>query len=256
MGFCPYPQSEPGPGGCRWGNGEIRAFVPVRWGGILFLCHVGMQLHMWKLKSWFETRITERQIMSGRRTAGWLKNLFEMAIVVAALTGCAAEGGHGAIVTDQLEPYSCGSITRLHTYKGVFLASQPSPDDFGQAQKGGVQTVINLRHADEIKDFDEQQVVTGLGLKYENPAWNGVDELTDDVFNRVRHLLKTSDRPILLHCGSGNRVGAMWLAYRVLDEGLNQDEAVAEAKVVGLKSPDYEARAKAYIEQVRQQSGG
>ena len=59
-------------------------------------------------------------------------------------------------------PHECGEITRLHTYKDVLLASQPTASDFEQAQKSGVKTVINLRHPDEIKDFDEKQVVPNV----------------------------------------------------------------------------------------------
>ncbi len=160
----------------------------------------------------------------------------------------ATEVEHKAITTETLEPYQCGSITRLHTLGGVFLASQPAPADFEQAKRGGVKTVINLRHDSEIKDFDEQAVVTGLGLEYVHEPWDGPDQLTDQVFDNLRTELKTAQRPILFHCGSGNRVGAVWLPHRVLDGGLSWDAALAEAKQIGLKSPDYERLAKEYIE--------
>lgn len=154
---------------------------------------------------------------------------------------------HKAIVTEKLEPYECGTITRLHTLGGVFLASQPKPEDFEQAKKGGVKTVITLRHADEVTDFNEKEVVEGLELKFVELPWNGPDELTDEVFDQARDLLKTAERPILLHCGSANRVGAVWLPHRVLDGGIALEEAVEEAKVVGLKSAEYETKARDYI---------
>ncbi len=158
-----------------------------------------------------------------------------------------APAEHKAITTDKLEPYECGTITRLHTLGGVFLASQPKLEDFAQAKKGGVKTVINLRHASEIKEFDERKVVEGEGLTYVNLPWDGPGELTDDVFDKAREHLKAAERPILLHCASANRVGAVWLPHRVLDGGLSWDAALAEVKIVGLKSPDYEAKAKDYI---------
>ena len=52
---------------------------------------------------------------------------------------------------------------------------------------------------------------------------------------------------MLLHCASSNRVGAVWLAYRALDGGLSIEEAKAEAKIVGLKSPALEAKAIDYV---------
>jgi uncharacterized protein (TIGR01244 family) len=164
--------------------------------------------------------------------------------------GCSSMKGtseHTAITTEKLEPYECGAITRLHTLGGVFLASQPQAADLEQAKKGGVRTVINLRHADENTDFDEAAKVAELGLNYISLPWNGPDELTDEIFDRSRELLNTAERPILLHCSSANRVGAVWLPWRVLDGGLSVDEAAAEAKVVGLKSPAYEEKARDYV---------
>ncbi len=136
----------------------------------------------------------------------------------------------------------------MHTLNGIYLAGQPAPADFAQARKDGVKTVINLRHPAEIKEFDEEQVVEAEGLHYVSIPFKEPEELTDAVFDAVRHQLKTAPRPILMHCGSANRVGAVWLPYRVLDGGLTYEEALAEAKTVGLKSSDYENTARTYIE--------
>lgn len=165
-------------------------------------------------------------------------------------TGCASTDKsehHGAITTAQLEPYECGTITRLHTYNGVFLASRPQPGDLEQAKMGGVKTVVNMMHASEQAGFDEGAFVADLGLAYENPAWNGDAELTDDMIDRNLEILRTAERPMLVHCSSANRVGAIWYAYRALDGGLSDTEALAEAKVVGLKSPNYEAKVRDYL---------
>ena len=173
-----------------------------------------------------------------------------MSFFFVFISGCSHH--HKAMTTEKLEPYECGTITRLHTYQGVFLASQPQPEDFEQAKMGGVKTVINMRHAHEIKTFDEHELVESLGLAYANPAWNGPDELTDGMLDQIRDLLKTADRPILLHCSSGNRVGAVWLAHRAIDGGLDLDEALTESKVVGLRSPAYEQKVKEYIKRRRE----
>jgi len=174
---------------------------------------------------------------------------------LAAIVGCEStekttgvqEEEHTAITTEKLEPYECGTITRLHTYQGVFLASKPEAADIEQAKKGGVVTVVNMRHASEHPDFDEAALVDSLGLNYHNPAWNGPDELTDAKIDETRELLRTAERPMLMHCSSANRVGAMWMAYRVLDEELDVEAAAAEAKVVGLRSPVYEQKIRDYI---------
>jgi len=150
--------------------------------------------------------------------------------------------------TEKLEPYECGDVTRLHTLGGVFLASQPAKEDFKMAKAGGIKTVINLRQPDEL-DWNEKEFIEELGMNYHNVPFKLPGELTDEVFDEVRQLLTTDEKkPILLHCSSANRVGAVWLAHRVLDGGLSYEDALGEAKTVGLKLPAYETKAKGYIE--------
>jgi len=181
---------------------------------------------------------------------------FFLALALLAAAGCtsratAVEARLEPAAAAPLEPDECGSIARLHASGGVLLASQPSPADFERASERGVRTVIDLRHADELEDFDEREVVTGLGLTYVHFPWSGPDELTDEVFDRSRELLRTAERPILLHCASANRVGAVWIPWRVLDGGIALDEAVAEARTVGLRTPIYETLARDYVERHR-----
>jgi protein tyrosine phosphatase (PTP) superfamily phosphohydrolase (DUF442 family) len=152
---------------------------------------------------------------------------------------------------EKLEPYECGKVQRLHTLSGVFLASQPQKEDFQHAKEGGIKTVVNLRKSAEL-DWDEEAHVKELGMAYFPFPFQSPKELTDEVFGGVRNLLNDKEkRPLLLHCASANRVGAIWLAHRVIDGGLTYEAALAEAKTVGLKLPAYEEAAKSYIERMK-----
>jgi len=111
-----------------------------------------------------------------------------VAALFATLAGCASSS-HKAVTTDKLEPYQCGTVQRLHTYQGVFLASQPQPADFEQAKAGGVKTVINLRHDDEIKDFEEEFVGKSLGLEYHNVPISGPRSTEESRTSRADALL-------------------------------------------------------------------
>lgn len=156
-----------------------------------------------------------------------------------------ANTGPGA---DRLEPYQCGDVQRIHAFQGMFLASQPTAADFEHAKQNGIKTVINLRHAAENKDFDEAALVQQLGMTYVNLPYNGPEQLTDEVFDQARRLFATAERPMMMHCGSGNRIGPLWIAWRVLDGKVSWDEAHAEAVQIGMKTPAYAEKAKAYIE--------
>ena len=171
-----------------------------------------------------------------------------LAATLSLLPSCATESTSAG----QLEPYECGSVKRLHTLGGVFLASQPSADDFKLAASSGVKTVVNLRTDGEL-DWDEKSVVEGLGMTYHHVPFRAPETLTEEVLDETRRLLSASDnKPLLLHCASANRVGAIWLAHRVLDQGVSYEDAMAEARTVGLKMPGYESRVDAYIEKHRE----
>jgi hypothetical protein len=53
---------------------------------------------------------------------------------------------------------------------------------------------------------------------------------------------------VFIHCGSANRVGAVWLIKRVLQDGWTVPKATEEAKMIGLRSAPLEQFALKYIE--------
>ena len=166
------------------------------------------------------------------------------AVLLAAGSWPGLVGAQDASVYDR----SLGSIP-VHEIGGILVAGQPTAADLALARDKGIHRVINLRHASEPAGFDEPAEAARLGLEYISLPWSGPDELTDSVFDEVRQLLRESPRPLLFHCASGNRVAAVWLPWRVLDEGADWDSALAEARQLGLRSPALEARARAYVDQ-------
>ncbi|MCU0977729.1 MAG: protein tyrosine phosphatase family protein [Pirellulaceae bacterium] len=152
----------------------------------------------------------------------------------------------------ELTSCSCFQANGIHEFGGVFLAGQPTPEGFAEAQKAGVRTVVNLRAANEL-NWDEKATVVELGMQYVHVPVASADALTDDVFQQMRQLLKDkAKRPMLVHCFSAGRVGATWLAHRVLDDGLTVEAAVAEAKTIGLKKEEYIAKATDYVRRMKE----
>jgi uncharacterized protein (TIGR01244 family) len=177
----------------------------------------------------------------------------EMLIVLLASCGCfcGACASRDRTTSSDLSPHRLGNIERLHVRGNIYLASQPAPDDLEQARRRGVKTVINLRRPDEL-DWDERAKAAELGMAYLSVPFQSPDEMTDETLDRLRALLRgPHNRPLLLHCSSANRVGAVWWAYRVLDEGAIVDAALIEARQVGLSRPGHEAKTRQYIEKNR-----
>jgi len=56
-----------------------------------------------------------------------------------------------------------------------------------------------------------------------------------------------ANQPMLIHCGSANRVGAFMMIYRVVDQGWPEDKALEEATKIGLTNPALKSFAQDYI---------
>lgn len=142
---------------------------------------------------------------------------------------CAAQAKEpSSAVQGTLASASCGSTQKLHALGDVWFAGQPAAEDFALAQTQGVKTVVNLRRANEQADFDEAAHASALGLAYVSLPIGGPSDLTDEVFQRARELLRSAQRPLLVHCASANRVGAVYVPWRVLDGGVTLDQALSE----------------------------
>jgi uncharacterized protein (TIGR01244 family) len=147
-----------------------------------------------------------------------------------------------------LEPATLGSTRNVHIYGETILCGQPSEDDLELAKSRGVKTIISLRTPEETT-WDEGPAVEALGMKFVRIPFAGPETLTDDIFEEVRRILNDNKAgPVMLHCGSAHRVGAVWLAHRLVDDGLSVEQAVKEAAVVGLSNEGYRDRALRYAE--------
>lgn len=177
-----------------------------------------------------------------------MRSLPTLAVLVLPLATGLLAACSGAGETRTLEPVSLGEVSPLHAFGDVYLAGQPNAPELAQLRDRGVRTVIDLRLAREDRGYDEAGVAAELGLAYHALPWAGPDQLTDEVLDQGRALLSGAEGPVLLHCASSNRVGAIWIAWRVLDDGASLEEATAEARTAGLRTEAYAERARAYVE--------
>ena len=146
-----------------------------------------------------------------------------------------------------IEEAELGSTRNVHRFGNIWLAGQPTPEDFAEAKSRGIDTVISLRQASEI-DWDEAAKLKELGLNFHPFPLASPESLTNDVLDRAIGLMDSKrEAGTLLHCGSANRVGAIWMAHRVVNDGISLDAAIEEAKAVGLRTPAYQERAIEYI---------
>ncbi|MCB9834097.1 MAG: protein tyrosine phosphatase family protein [Planctomycetes bacterium] len=128
------------------------------------------------------------------------------------------------------------------------VGGQPSDGDIAALAAAGYRTVVNLRSFEEGDLDAERASVRQAGMTYVAIPFRSAKLLQDAHFDLGRQWLRDDTaRPLYMHCASGNRVGALYIAFRVLDEGADFDQAVAEARSMGLRSDELVVRAKDYV---------
>src|SRR5512143_3413767 len=151
--------------------------------------------------------------------------------VVLAFLAASATAADG--IPDSLDPHEVPNYHRVRP--GVATGGQPSAEALSRLGALGFKTVINLRTEKEGAK-DEETAAKAAGLAY---VWVPVtaDTLSLEDASRVEKVLEDeSAAPVLLHCATANRVGAVW-AVLAVKGGKTLDEALAEGKEIGLRSP-------------------
>ena len=115
--------------------------------------------------------------------------------------------------------------------------------------KDGFKSVINLRQATEANANIEQNTAKAkeLGLKYIHIPFNAQQPDPKVIDQFLAAIADKSNQPAFVHCGSASRVGSVWLAKRVLQDGWAIEKATEEAKAIGLRGEPLEKFALDYI---------
>ena len=115
--------------------------------------------------------------------------------------------------------------------------------------KDGFKSVINLRMASEANANIELNAAhaRSLRLNYIHIPFNAAQPEPKVLDDFLAAIANKANQPAYVHCGSANRVGAVWLAKRVLQDGWTIEKATEEAKLIGLRSEPLEKFALAYI---------
>jgi protein tyrosine phosphatase (PTP) superfamily phosphohydrolase (DUF442 family) len=120
----------------------------------------------------------------------------------------------------------------------VVTGGQPTTADLEAFRAAGGGIVLDLRDPMEPRPLDEPATSQRLGLEYVvAPVTAGT--MTDATLERIHQVLRQAgDRPLFVHCGSGSRVGGALLPHLMLEHGLTEDDATAQAMRIGLRSAD------------------
>lgn len=108
------------------------------------------------------------------------------------------------------------------------------PSGIGMLAGMGFKTVVSLNTSEEGADAEQPMIekagMTFIGIQVPTtaPTAEQVAEFAAIVENPANY-------PMLVHCESANRVGAMWALYRA-SKGVPAEVAVEEGRAIGLKT--------------------
>ena len=118
---------------------------------------------------------------------------------------------------------------------GITTAGQPSAAALSAVAAAGYKSVIDLRTPKEDRGLDEKKTVEDLGMRYINLPVSGADDISFKNADELDKLLAAAPKPVLLHCSTSNRVGAL-LALRAELKGTDRDKALELGIASGLGS--------------------
>ena len=131
-----------------------------------------------------------------------------------------------------------GVANACQVLPNVITGGQPNAQQLRALKEAGGGIVLDVRDPMESRPIDEPALVQQLGMEYVNiPVRAG--SLDDATLDRILAVLRgAGERTVFFHCGSGNRVGGALLPYFMLDQGMEEEDAVDQAMRVGLRSAE------------------
>ena len=139
-------------------------------------------------------------------------------------------------IAQRVEGYD--DVRNLFRDGSVYFAGQPQEAAFRRlAEDEGIKTVINTRRRSELENlgFDEIALIEELGMSYLELPFS-YDSFSAEDVDRFAEILAATDAPVLVHCGSSNRVGGLWACYLALYRDHELEESIRLGKAAGLRS--------------------
>ncbi len=107
----------------------------------------------------------------------------------------------------------------------VISFGQPNQSEVDAFVEDGVTLVVDLRGPNENRGYDEQTYLNSINTAYYSLPVIDEGDINFDNARLLQTLINDADGKVLVHCGSGNRVGALMSLIGNL-EGMDKQEAI------------------------------
>ncbi|HSB10988.1 MAG TPA: protein tyrosine phosphatase family protein [Blastocatellia bacterium] len=179
-----------------------------------------------------------------------MKTVSVMILALVALCGLSTAGiRQERAKLDQIQAALKDDVPRILCVDERFAtAGQPKDSAFAKLAENGYRSVLSLRTGSEGIDIaHEKEMVEKSGMRFINIPVVSSEPKPEQVTEFIKAVKEKANQPMLIHCGSANRVGAFWMIYRVVDQGWDEQKALEEAIQIGLTSAGLKTFAHEYI---------
>ena len=159
-----------------------------------------------------------------------MRKLTFITTVLFAFSAWAGEGEQGIHVNLD----AVVEAGKVKPVDGITSAGQPDARALEVFAESGYAAVIDMRGPGEDRGMDDfAGAVEAKGMEYVAFPIVGKDAISFENAAKLDVVLAEIDGPVLMHCGSGNRVGAV-LALRQSLKGASDEEALVYGKDAGM----------------------
>jgi len=143
------------------------------------------------------------------------------------------------------------NVTRVDAT--VMCGGATTSEAFPEIRKLGFTSVINLRRDGEpgVDIAAARTAAAASGLQYIHVPVDPAQPSDESVDAFLKAVTDRANQPMYIHCGSANRVAALWMIKRVVADKWDLARASDEATAIGLTSPALRKFALEYLESRR-----
>jgi protein tyrosine phosphatase (PTP) superfamily phosphohydrolase (DUF442 family) len=153
-------------------------------------------------------------------------------------------------------------IEQIYNYlklsDSVATGGQPTEAQFSLIKEAGYQVVVNLARPDSPKALpNEQTIVESLGMRYvpipvdwENPTLENVARFFSlmEAICASQQRFAIATQPVFVHCAANMRVSAFMYLYRLIYEGMSDEQAKSDLQKIWTPNDTWQACIQQVIE--------
>ncbi|MGK7916826.1 MAG: protein tyrosine phosphatase family protein [Prochloraceae cyanobacterium] len=120
----------------------------------------------------------------------------------------------------------------------IATSGQPTVEQFSAIKDSGYQVVINLALSESTNALpNEPAIVEGQGMEYIHIPVVWEKPLVENFQSFLEVMEANADRRIFVHCAANKRVSAFMYLYRLLRQGISEEEAQKDLEKVWVPNP-------------------